>query len=69
MIRYKEGVDVLDLLRRSGYTAYELRKQKIFGESAIEKLRRGGLPSWKQLDFICSVTAHQPGELIEYIDG
>ena len=67
MIRIKEGINVLDLLKRSGFSAYELRKQRIFGEAAIEKLRRGGLPSWKQLNFICKITAYEVGELIEYV--
>lgn len=66
MIRIKEGIDILDMLARGGFTAYELRKQHIFGERTIQKLRRGELPSWKELDFICAVTAYDVGELIEY---
>lgn len=66
MIRYREGVDVLELLGRCGYSTYALRKQRIFGEATIQKFRRGGLPSWKELDFICGVTAYDVGELIEY---
>lgn len=67
MIRLKKGVDLLAMLRACGYTAYELRKQRIFWESTIQKLRRGGLPSWRELDFVCSVTAFDVGELIEYV--
>ena len=66
MIRLKEGIDLLAMLRACGYTTYELRRQKIFGEAAIQKLRRGGLPSWRELDFICEVTAYDVGELVEY---
>lgn len=66
MIRIREGIDILELLARGGFTAYELRKQGIFGERTIQKLRRGELPSWKELDFICAVTAYNVGELIEY---
>lgn len=66
MIVYRQGIDVLAMLRACGYTTYELRKQKIFGEATIQKLRRGGLPSWRELDFICEVTAYSIGELIEY---
>ncbi len=66
MIKWKEGINVLDLLSRCGYTSYELRKQKIFGEATIQKLRRGGLPSWKELDFICRVLSYDISELIEY---
>lgn len=68
MIRLKEGIDLLAMLRACGYTTYEIRKQRIFGEAAIQKLRNGGLPSWRELDFICSVTAFDVGELIEHVD-
>jgi len=68
MIRWREGINVLDMLARCGFTAYELRKQHIFGEATIQKLRKGGLPSWKELDFICEVLAYDVGELIEYKD-
>lgn len=66
MIRVKEGINLLAMLRACGYTTYELRRQKIFGEATIQKLRRGGLPSWRELDFICEATAYDVGELVEY---
>ena len=66
MVRIRDGVDILDSLSRCGFTTYELRRQHIFGERTIQKLRRGGLPSWRELDFICDVLNCQPGEIIEY---
>ena len=66
MIRVRDGVNLLELLAGCGFTSYELRKQRIFGEKTIQKLRRGGLPSWRELDFICTVTACRPEEIIEY---
>ncbi len=66
MIRWKDGVNVLVELSKCGYTAYELRKQRIFGEAAIQKLRRGGLPSWRELDFICHALCCDIGDLIEF---
>ena len=67
MIRYREGIDVLDMLKRCGFSSYELRKQKIFGQAAIDKLRKGGLPLWNQLNFICQITSYPIGEIIEYV--
>lgn len=67
MIKLRDGVDLLAMLRACGYTTYELRRQRIFGEATVQKLRRGGLPSWKELDFICGTTAYNVGELIEYV--
>lgn len=67
LIRYKEGINVLEMLNGCGFTSYVLRREGIFGERTIQKLRDGGLPSWKELDFICKITAYQPGELIEFV--
>ena len=66
MIKWRDGINVLEELAKCGYTAYELRKQKIWGEATIQKFRKGGLPTWKELDFICSVLNYGVGELIEY---
>ena len=68
MIRVKEGVNILALLARCGFTSYELRKQRIFSESSIQRLRNGGLPSWKELDFICKTLAYDISEIVEFID-
>ena len=68
MIRVKEGVNILDMLARCGYTSYALRKERIFSESSIQRLRNGGLPSWKELDFICKVLKYDISEVIEFID-
>lgn len=66
MIKIRDGVNILEMLAACGFTSYELRRQRIFGERTIQKLRRGELPSWRELDFICAVTARDIGELIEY---
>lgn len=67
MIKYRDGIDVLDMLSKCGFTAYELRKQRIFGQRTLQKLREGGLPSWRELDVICEITAHDVGEIVEYV--
>lgn len=67
MIRVREGIDILDLLSKCGFTTYLLRKEKYFSESSIQRLRNGGLPSWKELNFVCNITAYKIDELIEFI--
>ena len=67
MIRFKEGIDVLDMLARNGFTSYELRRQHLMGQSEMQRIRAGGLPSWKTLNMICDILYYQPGELIEYV--
>jgi len=68
MIRVKEGINLLEMLANCGHSTYTLRKQGLIGEARIQKLRRGALPTWKELDLICMATAYNVGELIEYVD-
>lgn len=67
MFKIRDGVNMLELLKQCGYTTYELRKQKIFGERTIQRLREGKLPSWEVLNFICDNTLYEPWEIIEYM--
>lgn len=39
MLRYK--VDILKELKEKDYTSYRLRKDKLIGESQIQKIRKG----------------------------
>ena len=68
MIRFKEDVKVLDLLADCGFTSYFLRKQRLIGESELQRLRHGGLPSWETLNLICETLYVQPGDLLEWVD-
>lgn len=68
MIRVKEGIDILALLADCGFTSYVLRKEKIFSESSIQRLRKGGLPSWSELDFICKTLMYDINEIVEFVD-
>ena len=68
MITYKKGINVLEMLAACGFTTYKLRKEGVLGEAAIQKLRKGGLPSWRELDYICRITAYRIDEIIEFRD-
>ena len=68
MIRVREGINIPEELSRCGFTSYALRKGKIMGESSIQRLRDGGLPSWKELDFICKTLNYDISEVVEFID-
>lgn len=65
MIRNK--IDIVTELKNIGYTAYKLRKEKIFGERTMQKFRDGGTPSPAELDKICKLLDCQPGDIMEYI--
>ena len=66
-IRYK--VDIMEELKKKGYSSTKKRNDKLIGQSYLQQLRHGELVSWKTLDTICALLECQPGDLIEYVEG
>lgn len=66
MIRFK--IDVVAKLKESGYSTYRIRKEKIFGESILTRMRRREIVSFEVLDKLCVLLNLQPADLIEHID-
>lgn len=66
MLRYK--VDILKELKEKDYTSYRLRKDKLIGESQIQKIRKGEISSKETLNTICKLLQCQPGDILEYIE-
>lgn len=64
-IRYK--VDVLEELKKKGYSSTRIRTEKLIGQSYLQQLRHNELVSWKTLDTICGLLDCQPADLIEYV--
>lgn len=64
-IRYK--VDVLEELRKKGYSSTKIRNDKLIGQSYLQQLRHNELVSWKTLDTICGLLECQPADLIEWV--
>lgn len=64
MLKYK--INVLEELKKKGYTSYTLRKEKLLGESTIQKLRAGEGVSWDNLETLCRLLDCDIGELLEY---
>ena len=67
MFQIKPGVDVLRMLSDRGYSSYRIRQEKIMGEKTLQKFRDGKLPSWNELDKLCSLLNLEPWDIIEYI--
>ena len=59
--------DILELLAGAGYTSYRIRKEKIFGERAVQQLRQGELVSWAVIEKICTLLDCQPGDLVHHV--
>ena len=63
-LRFK--IDVLEELKKQGYTSYTLRKENILSQSTIQKLREGKGLAWENIERLCSLLECQPGDLLEY---
>lgn len=63
-LRYK--MDVLEALKASGYNTTRIRREGLFSQSTLQKLRTGGQLSWSNIEMICKLLDCQPGDLLEY---
>ena len=64
-IKYK--IDIIANLKSKGFSTYRIRKEKLIGESTLQKIRTGELVSWENIDTICALLQCQPGDILEYI--
>ena len=64
-IRYK--VNIIAALKEAGYSTYKLRKEKLLGETTLQKFRNEELVSWDNIATVCQLLCCQPGDLMEYI--
>jgi len=60
--------DALKELKEKDYTSYRLRKDKLIGESQIQKIRKGEIASKETLNTICKLLQCQPGDILEYVE-
>jgi len=63
----KYNIDVLAALKSAGYSTYRIRKDRLFGEATVQKLRDGELVSWENVSTICRLLDCQPGDIMEYV--
>ena len=64
-LRYK--IDILEALKKKGYTTYSLRKDNRLSQSTLQKLREGKGVAWENIENICSLLDCQPGDIIEFV--
>ena len=60
------NIDVLEALKQNGYSTYRVRKEKLIGESTLQKLRQGLPVSLENIETICGLLHCQPGDIIRY---
>lgn len=64
MLIYK--IDVMQAITEKGYTSYQIRREKLLGENALQAIRENKMVGIKALDHLCSLLDLQPGDIIEY---
>lgn len=64
-IKYK--IDIIADLKSKGFSTYRIRKEKLIGESTLQKIRTGELVSWENIDTICTLLQCQPGDILEHV--
>lgn len=60
------NIDVLNALKYRGYSTYRIRREKLLGESTLQKLRLCLPISWENIETICILLHCQPGDIIRY---
>ena len=66
MIRYK--VNLIEELKKAGYSSYRIRQEKVISESTLQRLRKGGTGiRLDSLDAVCKILRCQPGDLVEWV--
>jgi putative transcriptional regulator len=65
MIKYK--IDVMEVLKKRGYTSTRLRHEKILSESTMTRLRNKEPIGMDALSTICIILNCQPSDIIEIV--
>jgi Predicted transcriptional regulator len=65
MIKYK--IDVMEALKKKGYTSTRLRNEKILPESTMTRLRNDEPIGMDALSTICIILGCQPSDVIEVV--
>ena len=68
MLRYR--INILEELKKAGYSTYRMRQEKVLAESTMQRLRSGNTSiNLENLGVICEILECQPGDLVEWIKG
>lgn len=66
MLRYK--IDVLQELKRAGYSTYRVRAEKVLSEGTMQRLRtKSTAISVESLGILCNILQCQPGDILEWV--
>lgn len=66
MLKFK--VDIMELLKKNGYTTTRIRNEKLIGQKTLQDISHGTVPGIKTLDTLCRILEVQPGNIIKFVD-
>lgn len=61
-------INVINELKKHGYSTYRIRSEKIFNETQLQKFRTNGTITFDALDKVCRLTNLQPGDILEFVE-
>ena len=61
-------INIIEELKKAGYSTYRIRKEKLLSESTMQKFRNNEPISWDNISTICKLLKCQPGDIMEYVD-
>lgn len=65
MLKYKR--DILQELKKQGFSSYVLTRRGLFGNADIQKMRGGIVSGIVVLDRLCELLHCQPGDILEHV--
>lgn len=66
MLRFK--INIMAELKKAGYPTTRIRREKLIGESTVQRLRTGNTSlNLESLDIVCEILRCQPGDLVEWV--
>ena len=60
-------IDVLQELKKAGYSTFRIRQEKRLSEATLQKIRNNEIIGIKSLDAICDMLGKQPNYIIKHI--
>lgn len=60
-------LNIMEALKAAGYSSYRIRKENIFAQYTVGRLRKGDLVPWDTFEKVCILLNCQPGDIIERI--
>lgn len=59
--------DIMQLLARSGWSSYRIRRERVLSEGTMTRIRNGQPITTETIDTICRLCQCQPGDLIRWV--